>query len=47
MLQWIQMGAKEQQWAEQANLGGLFVVYWIIPQLNLLEPSNDILHFAH
>jgi hypothetical protein len=26
MLQWIRMGAKEWQWAERADLGGLFVV---------------------
>jgi hypothetical protein len=37
MLQWIRMGAKERQWAEQADLGGLFVVHWIIPRPNLLE----------
>jgi hypothetical protein len=37
MLQWIQMGFKEWHWAEQIGLGGLFVVHWIVPQLNLLE----------
>ncbi len=27
MLYWIQMGSKEQQWVERANLGRLFVVH--------------------
>ncbi len=31
MLQWIQMGAKKRQWVEQVDLGGLFVVRWIVP----------------
>lgn len=31
MLEWIQMGFKEQQWTKQAGLGGLFVVHWTIP----------------
>jgi hypothetical protein len=31
------MGFKEQQWTKQAGLGGLFVVHWTIPWLDLLE----------
>jgi hypothetical protein len=31
------MGSKERQWANQADLGGLFVVHWIVPLSNLLE----------
>jgi len=27
MLQWIQMGSKDQQWVNQANLGGLFAIH--------------------
>jgi len=33
--------SKEQQWAERISLGGLFVIHWIVPQLDLLE---DFLH---
>jgi hypothetical protein len=27
MLQWIQMGSKDRQWVNQANLGGLFAIH--------------------
>ncbi len=31
------MGSEKWQWAEQADLGGLFVVHWTVPWLDLLE----------
>ncbi len=37
MLQWIQMGFKEEEWVENANLGGLFAIHWTIPRRDLLE----------
>ncbi len=31
------MGSKEKQWAKWIDLGGLFVVHWTIPRLDMLE----------
>ncbi len=37
MLQWIQMGSKERQWAKWASLGGFFSIHYTIPWIDLLE----------
>ncbi len=36
MLQWFQMGLKEQESLARANLEGLFTVHWTIPWGDLL-----------